>query len=113
MAREGLQDAGATARSKKSMNYELANELRDAGFPQEGEGRKIGRPDALYWRGAERAYAPTLSELIEACGSGFHQLRRADFAPFVAIGLTCSGTGQTPDEAVARLWLALRSAKPV
>ena len=31
------------------MNYELAEQLRDAGFPQTGEGRRIGSPSALAW----------------------------------------------------------------
>jgi hypothetical protein len=56
------------------MNYELAKELKDAGFPQEGNGARIAPPDKIVVRRDDFAYAPTLEELIEACGENFMRL---------------------------------------
>ena len=50
------------------MDYKLAMQLKDTGFPQEGAGKWIADPDALTWRGSERVYVPTLEDPIEACG---------------------------------------------
>jgi hypothetical protein len=58
---------------------------------------------------------PTLSELIEACGPKFHYLTlRQNQLPWMAWARDGkkNGEGPTPEEAVARLWLAL-SAKAV
>ena len=71
------------------MTYELAKELKDAGFPQT-------RRDATLPLDRERGtveplMVPTLSELIDACGECFGSL----------------GRGWHDDESVARLWLAL------
>ena len=63
---------------------------------------------------------PTLSELIEACGEDFGALKRytnawqardfeADCPERGNIGII--KTGDTPEEAVARLWLELNSKK--
>ena len=95
------------------MNYKLAKELKDAGFPVEWF--------IFSWR------YPTLSELIEACGDEFLELlkgyRTAKDYPFVGWKAWSTseaakkrdndddgyiaGRGKTPEEAVARLWLAL------
>ena len=56
---------------------------------------------------------PSLSELIEACGEGFEELVR--FKDKNAIGAKWGAftnpkivsRGNTPEEAVARLWLGL------
>ena len=99
------------------MNYKLTRELKDAGFTN--------------WN---QELQPTLSELIESCGEGFISLSRIDFIDseklqtdkkvvkyyrFNASGgkvreLTYRNKtyehvklGKTPEEAVARLWLAL------
>jgi hypothetical protein len=45
------------------MTYELARELKEAGFSQGGKGHWIGPPEALTWRYDDRVYQPTLSEL--------------------------------------------------
>ncbi len=81
------------------MNYELAKELKDAG---------------LVWD-SDNADYPTLSELIEACGIYFGALERA--VSEKEITWLCGGLnhafiakGDTPEEAVARLWLALYDA---
>jgi hypothetical protein len=93
------------------LQYELAKQLEQAGFPQAGTGTWIGDPDMLIWR--SRVYVPTLDELIEACGAEFAELRHA---PHEADG-TWMASGSNPHrncygashaEAVARLWLTLR-----
>lgn len=103
------------------MNYELAKQLKDAGFPQKGAGSKIANPHAHDDdESVEITYAPTLEELIEACGdrflgllkhddkSGWTALKNGDvlflkdFSENPDLML-----GSTPEEAVARLWLAL------
>ena len=48
------------------MDYDLAESLMDAGFPQIGKGRLIGPLNKLVWRSGDRVYVPTLEELIEA-----------------------------------------------
>src|SRR3954470_15427463 len=61
------------------MNYEIAKQLKDAGFPQAGSGRwliegyKVAqvRVSAFPEPKGIRAYEPTLEELIEACGRPF------------------------------------------
>ena len=50
-----------------NINYELAKELKDVGFPQTGKGATMISPDYSMSSGTT-AVAPTLSELIEACG---------------------------------------------
>lgn len=59
------------------MNYDLAKKLKDAGFPQTGQGKWwIPGYDVAQWlldsslsKWSDQilAYQPTLSELIEAC----------------------------------------------
>jgi hypothetical protein len=49
------------------MIYELAKQLKDAGFAQGGKGAWIVSPDNLVSRHEDRVYVPTLEELIEAC----------------------------------------------
>ncbi len=86
-------------------------ELKDAGFPQTGEGRWIVNHAALVSR--DRVYSPTLEELVEACvgHDGFYAVAKVgrDEGQWSAIGHagTPRGLGATPAEAVARLWLAL------
>ena len=96
------------------MNYKLAKELKDAGFPQKGRGWHIDPLGHLTNQVGEPRI-PTLSELIEACGEDFGELRRT--APkrgsvkmrwFAGNLLDICGLGKTPEEAVARLWLALK-----
>jgi hypothetical protein len=58
----------------------------------------------------EQVYVPTLSELIEACGDGFYSLERIHpngTWKALAQWIAKSFTSDTPDEAVAKLWLAL------
>lgn len=109
------------------MDYKLAKELEDAGFPQEGDGGSCidetcphqGKP---HNGGNCIAYIPTLSELIEACGDDFYSLikeKREEVTIWCAASAKAySGKSgyeslatTTPEEAVARLWLALQQAK--
>lgn len=96
------------------MNYELAKELEDAGFPQGGEGRWTFPPNNLVTRARDRVYVPTLEELIEACGNSF-KLERLDLyekpSSWKAETFFDRGEGSTPVESVARLWLALNASK--
>ncbi len=104
------------------MNYNLAKELKDAGFPQEYALSFIFEDDSqsVFESFAPHAKLPTLSELIEACVGGetcFFNLeqhgitvwrcRRLD--PKSDTSMTTWATGSTPEEAVASLWLSLHN----
>ncbi len=114
------------------MNYELAKELKEAGFPQEGKGGFIDSagneyPPNCIFKEADDVYVPTLEELIEAmkdCSSGFVMEKRflqpSAFrkTPWAAEAhnntvnnewVTTRERGATPTEAVAMLWLALHT----
>ena len=109
------------------MTYELAKNLKDAGFPQKKleisgvyagvckhglYGFSEGR-ESCDCGEAETVHFPTLSELIEACGEEFHALIHwpGPDAPnrWQATSRYNGATEHclTPLEAVARLWLAL------
>ena len=92
------------------MDYKLAEQLRDAGFPQGGNGKWIGPPDKIVWRSGDRAYVPTLEELIAASGYPFYL--NSNHAGYWYAGNAqhseaLTGEGDTPEDAVAKLWLAL------
>jgi hypothetical protein len=112
------------------MNYELAKQLKEAGFPQDilhyqgkDVGLKIMSLDANS-RSLHRdnpLYFPTLEELIDACGEAFRAVEYSSItkewtgaANFYAVinGKTFlrreSANGSTSTEAVARLWLAMQ-----
>jgi hypothetical protein len=96
------------------MNYELARELDEAGFPQGGAGSWAYPTDKLVTRSTDRVYVPTLEELLEACGDELIVLARGDDgnawkATGGAIPHEVGGVGVGPAEAVARLWLALNN----
>lgn len=104
------------------LTFESAKELKDAGFPQAGEGKillpGIDSPIEVLTEimahrelSSSAVYVPTLSELVEACGGNFYILAREKHEIWAAqdhghFGRTIS-EGTTPEEAVARLWLAL------
>ncbi len=105
------------------MTYELAKELKDAGFPQHLDGNKQMNGDPMRFHAEPCVgehetciYIPTLSELIEVCGNDFRSIT-VTLLPLKAwhcTGVNASATevlatfhGLTPEEAVARLWLAL------
>lgn len=96
------------------MNYELAKELKDAGFPQ----KLCSFSDCRHGmdEGIECAYVPTLSELIEACrGSSHAQFKLSwkrvfkNWRASVYNEGTVYGDGSTSQEAVAHLWIALNT----
>jgi hypothetical protein len=87
-------------------------------FPQGGKGGWLLPPDKLVVRSGDRVYEPTLSELIAECGDGFESVRRmfdggrtlgweAWSANLDLFNRMFHGEGPSPEEAVARLWLAL------
>jgi hypothetical protein len=96
------------------MDYELADQLKEAGFPQGGAGLWTFPPNNLVARPSDRVYVPTLSELIDACAD-LEQLQkvvndlRALEAGYKwqAVAQFNHTYGATPEEAVARLWLTL------
>lgn len=97
------------------MEYKLAKELEAAGFPQGGNGTWVYPLDALTTRPSDRIYAPTLEELIEACGGRLAGLSYdRDFKQWhtqvhMPDGLIAESVDISldPVQAVARLWLAL------
>ena len=115
------------------LNYELAKGLKEARFPQLGDGYALildSRPDivedeadrpvhSLSWNayvfrsdmGNKAIYSPSLSELIGACGDKFVNLFRHVVGSEIFWCATSNpadhGDGRDPEEAVARLWLAL------
>ena len=99
------------------MEYDVAKELMDAGFTQGGNGSWAHPKDAIVIQSGDRVYVPTLEELIEACekkeGYEHFSLEHQQLGWFASIEAqdeqTYSGSHQaTAEEAVARLWLALK-----
>jgi len=100
------------------MTYELAKELKDAGFPLR---EKSPEDFAITCAGGKivaeaiiidgfRCFLPTLDELIEACGTWIDIYGFKDM--WSATNKTAEANanifyGSTASEAVARLWLAL------
>ena len=95
------------------MDYHLAERLRDPGFPQSGAGRHIGAPIAVVWRARDLVYAPALEELIAACGDQFGEMARRPDGSFeaTACGGSLKQTGNSPTDAVARLWLTINGVR--
>lgn len=95
------------------MTYETAKKLKDAGFPQK---KHLDIRDYLPEPLEDGSYdkndfvgVPTLSELIEACGSKGDRIALIQlFSGWQASGhLRGIELGKTPEEAVAELWLKL------
>jgi hypothetical protein len=89
------------------MDYELAKQLKDAGFPQTIGGRYQTETSLLF---------PTLEAVIEACGTLDLKIRQdSTEVRKLHVGKWSGGLlkikGTTPTEAVARLWLALHAKK--
>lgn len=121
------------------MNYELAKKLKDAGYPPTGSLRFFARlPEeeakeinkgVVVIEADSRDHrigisAPTLSELIEACGEQFAELSKYKIQENIIYWRSSGGKStdltkndrwdfeyeqeaNTPEEAVAKLWLAL------
>lgn len=101
------------------ISYELAKELKEAGFPQ-----KDLRCSYCFEQNHESCTScedavesvPTLSELIEACGIGFDNLVKAEHDWLCNVDedtKTCLTSGSSPEEAVARLWLELKKRNEI
>lgn len=95
------------------MKYELAKQLKDAGFPMHLK-KNWNMNECPYQFGiflhndGEEYLFPTISELIEACGDNFKALDRYNEAKWFAYSHTVSSDrAETPEEAVAKLWLEL------
>ena len=88
------------------MNYELAKELKEAGYSQY---HRYGRIHVR--KGDVDVYYPTLSELIEACGLNFALQGEKDKWVAQRYGKPderLSSEGSTPEEAVAKLYISLK-----
>jgi hypothetical protein len=107
------------------IDYKLAKKLKEAGFPNikpiiakdisvrldKFTLKEIGRIVKESIIGYEM---PTLLELIEACGKDFWILEQKKSNGFniyweAAMIEQISGKGDTPEEAVANLWLKLKA----
>jgi hypothetical protein len=96
------------------MNYELAKQLKEAGFPQLPQREWIAEQDKEGMPIADTSITiPTLPELIEACSEGVSNLTRFDdgdnhwVTNASTLNMYGDTSGKTPEEAVARLWLVL------
>lgn len=69
------------------MNYDIAKQLKDAGFPQEGEGTYSETHDSMMSSGCNvyrpNVYYPTLSELIAAMPQRMKSIGSINDAHFV------------------------------
>lgn len=95
-----------------NMNYELAKKLKESRFdlaPSNLAKQTIHEfDDGMFYQ------EPTLSELIEACGDNFHGVYIDGEKTWHAHGFKSENefddiytTGESADEAVAYLWLAI------
>lgn len=97
------------------MTYELAKQLKEAGFPF----RYAQLPNEIVkgcqFDDGSIAYFPTLSEFIKACGNDFTELFRTSNGHFSAraLGNFWGPEAHIPEEAVAGLWLALHKPNVV
>lgn len=114
----------------KNMNYELAKELKDIGFPQVGaslsgylEKDSNATFEDSFYRGhyigksEDWIYKPTLFELIEACGdsltsiSRWKEMSNKEKNTWQVMGkrntVNFHYLGSNIEEAVARLWIGL------
>lgn len=104
------------------MNYELAKQLKDAGYP-EPDNIESAQGDMVL--GDDLVYRPTLEELSEACKKSYHYDGYVysfvikyveEEKPYWFAGYEYTdgwdegpeGYGETPNEAVANLWLKLQ-----
>ncbi len=101
------------------MTYETALALKEAGYPQKGKGEWFNNSthETTHNEFSDNIYAPTLEELIEACGEDFDAL----FSNYSSLTVEARGKwradatnrtgfsviGNSSIEAVARLWINL------
>jgi len=99
------------------MNYKLIKELKDVGFPlKESRVEYCACDRPIIVIGNKDYFPPSLSELIEACGEDFTYLQKLQYNyTNYKWGATSKSVfneemlfkGDTPEEAVANLWLEL------
>lgn len=103
------------------MDYQLCKKLKDAGFPQNGNGGWFPHGDDATEEGSH-CYVPTLSELIESCGEDFIELEKIlnkwyckgkweKFGDGLGYYPKYDVDGSTSEEAVALLWIELHKTK--
>lgn len=98
------------------INYKLAKELKEAGFPQEGKGfttETINR-EVPQEQIDGRVYYPTLSELMDECGDRSWQLVKNKKLFAMAIineedDIILGDYSKTKEEAAVKLWLKLNN----
>jgi hypothetical protein len=109
------------------MDYALAKQLKAVGYPQEGLMRFMVWENPADETNDNKAYAPALEELIEACikrpGNFLKNLVYYPDAPngpewgaFLQLykekeGQGIAGVGSTPTEAVANLYISLHKVQ--
>jgi hypothetical protein len=97
------------------MTYEVAKELKGAGFPFSERWTITEAFGATVQTKEGTQQVPTLSYLLEACGDEFEGIQHGVMTEDDGSRLWYAATydnkvverGPTPEEAVARLWLAL------
>jgi hypothetical protein len=97
----------------REVEYPLARQLEQTGFPQAGKGKWTGPTERLTWRRSDLVYQPTLGELIGAVRA-IEPSITLQFAGDVWTAwvvyerFTRYGEGQSAEEALASLWLLLQ-----
>lgn len=98
------------------ITYEIAGKLKEAGFPQKGNSIDYFGVESVSEDGkiTGKYYIPTLSELIHACSKEFSSLNHWKYSNTrkwsCGFGNTMI-TGETPEDAVAMLWLEINKKK--
>lgn len=101
------------------MKNETAEQLKKQGFWQDclsiknldsfiWAGKEISLED--YLKDEEKNFHPSLSELIKTCGDKFTSLKKIGENEWVASSENLNGIYKdSPEEAVANLWLTIKS----
>ena len=94
------------------MDYKLAKQLKDAGFPIQEltDNEEIAVAEGYFKDKGEPIHFPTLEELIDACGDKFKGLKRLRSDLWRSWGMKDSVIyvdKKTARESVAILWLIL------
>lgn len=111
-----------------NIDYNLALKLKEAGFPQDGFWKTCpcselseGTTYVCRHGNNSKVIAPTLSELVEACGDCLSHIKKwngywwavshCGHAEHEIGGNNLEISRLTPEEAVANLWLELKKKK--
>lgn len=90
------------------MTYELAKELKEAGYYMPLTDDELSHYQQVEIFDGVACHVPSLSELIEACSGKFFKLTYTPQGWLVQGGEKLTAVaGNTPEEALAKLWLAL------